>query len=346
MYQYMKTNKMEADKELTPAQLYSRFVDRCMTNFHMIFKMPKEKNFFNCLIRIYPEFLNKSVLCYSEEWPDDALQKSAEIIFEDLPVTREQRKIIISSAKEFYFFSKQKIKEMQSTLGHRIEISPSSFMNFVKFFYQLYQRKLNDVTQMKKSYEGAIAKYETIQMEIDTLEGDLEDLKNQSEQLNEEFQILEKKSCTENTKLKELTESMKEEEGKVLIEQGNLDEIKEDVDKEFREVLKKIDDCVTVLKQFETSDFQQPLSIKKPSNGLKKTIGAVALLLGKEPNMIPDPSSKKKDAELVPDYWGPGKKMLTDIELMKKISEFDQTSIPCGALETLKHNFTSDSMLH
>ena len=78
-------------------------------------------------------------------------------------------------------------------------------MGFLKFFYQLYQRKLNDVTQMKKSYEGAIAKYETIQTEIDTLENDLEDLKNQSEQLNEEFQILETNSGTENEKLKEVS---------------------------------------------------------------------------------------------------------------------------------------------
>ena len=345
MYQYLKTNKLEADKELTPAQLYSRFIKRCMTNFHMIFKMPKEKNIFNCLIRIYPEFLNKSVLCYYDEWPDDALQKSAEIIFEDLPVTKEQRKIIISTAREFYLFSKQKVKEMELTLGHRIEISPSSYMGFLKFFYQLYQRKLNDVTQMKKSYEGAIAKYETIQTEIETLENDLEDLKNQSEQLNEEFQTLETNSSTENEKLKELTKSLKEEEEKVAIEQGKLDEIKEDVDKEFRDVIKKIEDCVVALKQFNSSDFQQPLSIKKPSNGLKKTVGAVALLLGKEPNMIPDPSNKKKDAELVPDYWGPGKKMLSDAELVQKISDLDQTSIPSDALETLKQIFTSDSAM-
>ena len=345
MYQYMKTNKLEVDKELTPAQLYSRFIKRCMTNFHMIFKMPKEKNVFNDLIRIYPEFLNKSVLCYTDEWPEDALQKSAEIIFEDLPVTREQRKIIIATAKEYYLFSKQKVKELESTFGHRIEISPSSYIGFLKFFYQLYQSKLTEVTQMKKSYEGAIGKYETIQTEIDTLETDLEDLKSQSEQLNEEFQSLEKNSFAENEKLKELTKSLKEEEGKVAIEQEKLDEIKEGVDKEFRDVKKKIEECVAVLKQFNISDFQQPLSIKKPSNGLKKTVGAVALLLGKEPNMIPDPSNKKKDAELVPDYWGPGKKMLSDAEIVQKISDFDQTIIPSDSLDILKQNFTSDSAM-
>ena len=89
--------------------------------------------------------------------------------------------------------------------------------------------------------------------------------------LNEEFQILETNSGTENEKLKELTISLKDEEGKVEIEQEKLDEVKEDVDKEFRNVLKKIEDCVVVLKHFNSSDFQQPLSIKKPSNGLKKT---------------------------------------------------------------------------
>ena len=97
MHQYLKANKLEADKELTPSELYSRFIERCMKNFHMIFKFPSSGESFRNMIRTYPEFLNKSVVCHFTEWPDDALQKAAEIIFEDLPVTREQRKIIIEN---------------------------------------------------------------------------------------------------------------------------------------------------------------------------------------------------------------------------------------------------------
>ena len=344
MHQYMKTNKLEVDKELSPSELYSRFINRCMTNFHMIFKLQSNNDKFRNLIRIYPEFLNKNVLCYYTEWPDDALQKSAEMILEDLSVNRDQRKIIINLAKEFYFFSKERAKILQESLGHNIEISPSSYIGFVRYFNQLYQSKQNEVSSMKKSYEGAIAKYENIESEIETLENDLEDLKNQTTQLDEEDTLIQDKIDNEVIKLEELTIALKEEEKKVAIEQGKLDEIQENVDKEFRDVLKKIEECVSNVNNFEVSDFQQPLSIKKPSNALKKTIGSVALLLGKEPVMIPDPSSKKKDAELVPDYWGPGKKMLSESggDIAQKISDYDQTNIPMDVIESLKKDFTSD----
>lgn len=342
MYQYMKENKLETDKELTPAELYSRFIKRCMTNFHMVFKLEEGKQF-DHLIRTYPEFQNKSVLCYFTEWPDDALQKSAELIFEDLPVSRELRRDIIQFSKEFYFIAKQKALDLRTERGQNIEISPSSYLGFIRFFSELYQNKHSEVSYQRKNYDGAIMKYDAIQSEIETLETDLVDLESQAVTLKEELQSIEEKREKEGVKLQQLTEDLVEEEKKVAVEQGKLDEIQEDVDKEFRPVLKKFEDCKLVLNAFQTSDFQQPLSIKKPSNAVKKTIGSVALLLGKEPNMIPDPNNKKKDAEPVADYWGPGKKMLSDPSLKENILSFELTTISKEVLIVLKKDFTSDN---
>ena len=346
MHLYVKTNKLEA-KELSPSELYSKFITRCMTNFHMVFKLQSDDDQFRNLIRIYPEFLNKSVLCYFTEWPDDALQKAADMIFEDLPVSRDQRKIITNFSKEFYFSAKERSRKINEISGHKISLSPSSYISFIKFFSQIYQTKHAEVSQMKKTYEGAISKYENIEKEIEDLETDLADLKSQMDQLDEEHVLLQEKIDKEAGQLEIVMKDLKEEEGRVAVEQGKLDEIQENVDKEFRPVLKKIEECVSAIKAFSATDFQQPLSIKKPSSALKKTIGSVALLLGLQPEMIPDPSSKKKDAELVPDYWGPGKKMLKEKDntvLSEQIATFDQTAIADEVIETLKKDFPESAL--
>ena len=295
VHQYLKEKKQEIDKELTPSELYTKFLERCMQNFHMVFKLPwrqKDTEVVRNLCRTFPEFLNKSTVCFFNQWPDDALQKAAEMIFEDLPVTREQRKIIINSSKEFYLLSKEKADKMRECLGHKIEISPSSYMTNIKFFGQLYQSKFAEVTQKKKSYENIINKYESIQKEIEELTSDLEDIAQQSIQLDEDFKNIQVKIDEEKERLKILAQALKEEGEKVDIEQEKLNVIQENVDKEFRETLRQITDCVATLKSFEPSDFMQPLGVKKPSSALKKSIASVALLVGAEPAMIPDPSSK------------------------------------------------------
>ena len=183
LHQYPKATKSEGDKELSPAELYNKFLERCMKNFHMVTKLPSDTQVcplpsqlcYNLqdmrqLCRTYPEILTKSIVCHFSEWPDDALQKSAEMIFEDLSVTREERKSIIQCGKEFYHHSKVAAKEVNKKDSHHIEISPAAYLTFIKFFRSLFQKTQSEVAQRKKQYEDVLKKYEAIQAEIVELE--------------------------------------------------------------------------------------------------------------------------------------------------------------------------------
>ena len=112
VHQYLKSMKAEGEKELTPSELYTKFLERSMENFHMVVKVPSDTNDMRNLCRTYPEFLAKSVVCHFPEWPDDALMKSAEMIFEDLSVSREERKAIIQCGKDFYQQAKKVASEV------------------------------------------------------------------------------------------------------------------------------------------------------------------------------------------------------------------------------------------
>jgi dynein heavy chain len=342
VHQYLKASKAEGEKELSPDELYTKFLERCMDNFHMVTKLPSDTQDMRQLCRTYPELLAKSVVCHFPEWPDDALQKSAEMIFEDLAVTREERKAIIQSGKEFYHFAKEKATEVNAVHGHRIEISPASYLTFIQFFRSLFQTKQAEVAQRRKQYEDVLKKYEAIQTEIQELEKELVELGLQSTALDEEHGVIQGKIDSETAVLGGLARALEEEAAEVDREKGKLAVIKEDCDKEFREVLQKICDCVAALKALEPAELQGTVSMKKPPAALKRTVAAVALLLGCQPTMVPDPNSKKKDAEEVPDYWPPGRKLLQDPELVSRIEEFARDQIAeetVGALRNIAPDF-------
>ena len=246
----MKASKTldSGEKELTPSELYGKFLERCMENFHIIIKIPDDTDDMKSLCRTYPEFLNKSVVCYFNQWPEDALQKSAEMVFEELTVSREERKSIITSSREFYLEARKAAEIVNKEMNQKIEISPVSYITFIRFFSELFQKKQLEVSSKKKSYDDIISKYESIQAEIVELETDLQDLDNQIEGLDKEHENIQEKVDSENIKLNSLMKALDEEAVLVDNERVKMNAVKETCDKEFREINQKIIDCTQNIK--------------------------------------------------------------------------------------------------
>lgn len=208
------------------------------------------------LCRTYPEILTKSMVCYFSEWPDDALQKSAEMIFEDLSVTREERKTIIQCGKEFYHHAKVAAKEVNKKDSHHIEISPAAYLTFIKFFRSLFQKTQAEVAQRKKQYEDVLKKYEAIQAEILELERELVELGTQMGQLDDEFGVIQDKINAETLVMEGLAKALEEEAKEVDREKVKLAVIREDCDKEFRDILQRVSECATAIKALDPTELQ------------------------------------------------------------------------------------------
>jgi dynein heavy chain len=338
VHHYLKEFK-DLEAELSPSQLYGKFVQRCRANLHFIIKLPLNNDTLRHLAREYPELLNSSTVCMLDQWPEDALQKASEILFEELPISRDERKSIISCMKEIYIDATKKAGNINAKTKHKIEITPSSFMTCINFFKSKYLTEMGNINANKKTFEDVLAKYEWIGTEIIEIGKEIEDLESHMQQLHQEYDNQETQNVQETTRLHDLILDLDNEEGKVKEEQYKLDCIRETCEKEFRDVNSKLSDCIDYLKACSFSDLSYPAQLKKPNSVLKKTVASICILLNIEPDMIPDPSNKKKDAELIPDYWGPGKKLLQDPEFIQKLLAIDKENIPDTQLNLLRNEY-------
>ena len=338
VHHYLKESK-ELEEELSPSELYSKFVQRCRANLHFIAKLPLNDDTLRLLAREYPELLNSFTVCTLDQWPEDALQKAAEILFEDLPISRDERRSIISCMKDVYCEARNKAVVINATTKHKVDITPSSFMTCIKFFKHMYLAEIGNINNRKKNYEDVLAKYDWIDTEIIDIGKEIEDLEVNMKQLDKEYENFDVQNCQETNRLNDLILDLENEELKVKEEENKLDEIRETCEKEFRDVNTKLSECITFLKACSQGDLSQPMQLKKPHSVIKRTIACICILLGTEPEMIPDPSNKKKDAELIADYWGPGKKLLQDLEFVVKLESIDKENIPEARLNTLRNEY-------
>ena len=340
VHNYLKKSK-ESEAELSPAQLYEKFKERCRANLHIIMKISLKSNLTTMISRKYPKILDASTVCVFKQWPDDALQKASESFFEELPVSREERKNLISCMKEIYYEMLLAAKKTNESSNHCIEITPSSFLACTKYFANLFQAQLAKITSRKKALDDIINKYDWIKTEISKMEEDIAEIYSQEEQLDIAFKDLEIQITEENLVLKKYEEQFKVEEEKLLKEQIALDGVREICENEFKEVNGKISNCITYLKTLTQAEIQQSCQLKKPSATLKRTMAAICILLEVEPDMIPDPSSKKKDAEIVADYWGPGKRLLQDPEFVEKLELLDKENVQEDKLTILRNDYVN-----
>ena len=328
-----------SETELTPAELFSKFKERCKENFHIIMKMSLNAEMISNTSQKYPKILDSCSVAVFKQWPDDALQKAAELHFEELPINREERKSVISCIKEIYI-EILKIKATSvSEVYDNVEITPSSYLDCIKYFSSLFQSQLAVLTTKKKSYEEIVEKFEWIGKEIENLTNDIKEIQEQSVALDESVVDLTKQKDKENEILDGYTKEMLVEEEKYNAEVIVLNGYIKIVEDEFVEIKQKIKEYLGTLKNLSPVDIAQPTTLKKPNSTIKRTMSAICILLEVTPDMIPDPSSKKKDAELVPDYWGPGKRLLLDPEFIKMLEDFDIEAIPEDKMLLLRTDY-------
>ena len=340
VHNYLKESK-ESEAELTPTELYQKFKERCKANFHIILKVSLHTNIFTLICRKYPKILDSSTVCLFKQWPEDALKKASELFFEEIPISRDERNSIIACMIAIYDEILSITNKINTMSKHGIEVTPSSFIACIKYFSYLFQQQLSHFTNQKKLFDDIILKFDWIRKEIENLARDIADIHNQVKELDIAYTDLEKKTEEEKNTLHLYEKESLEEEKKVQNEQKVLNGVREICENEFREINGKIEECLKVLKTFSPSEFMQPCQLKKPNVVLKKTMAAICILLNIGPDMIPDPSSKKKDAEVVADYWGPSKRQLQSSDFIYRLEHLDKEDVSEECLQTIRNDYVN-----
>ena len=340
VHNFLKSSK-GCESELSPAELFTKFKERCRANLHIIMKLSVGSKVLTIISRKYPRIVDSSTISIFQQWPDDALQKVAETFFEELVIDREERKALTGSVKEVYYEMLRLAEDINTTSTIKIDISPSSFLSCTRSYSRMFTSYLSSLTAKKKIYEDILLKYGWIKKEISSLEKDIADLQTQGETLDEDFDKLETQLESENGVLATLNADLLIEEERLQSEQKILDNVREICENEFKNVNEKINACIVYLKSCSPLELQQPCQLKKPSALLKRTMAALCLLLDINPDMIPDPSSKKKDAEEVPDYWGPGKRLLQTADFVSNLEMLEKEKVSEEKLSILRNDYVN-----
>ena len=87
------------------------------------------------------------------------------------------------------------------------------------------------------------------------------------------------------------------------------------------------------LNTLKPADITLVKSMKNPPQGVKLVMAAVCVMLNIPPDRINDPSTGGK----VLDYWGPSKRILSDMKFLDYLRDYDKDNIPVQIMQVNKY---------
>lgn len=144
---------------------------------------------------------------------------------------------------------------------------------------------------------------------------------------------------TEDSKAAEEQREMVKKDEALATEQANIAQaIKEECDAKLGEALPILNEALAALNTLTAADIAVVKTMKSPPIGVRIVMEAVCILKEVKPERVANPSG----VGMIEDYWGPSKRVLSDIKFLDSLLNFDKDNIPPAVIKKLQERVLSN----
>lgn len=110
------------------------------------------------------------------DWPDDALQKVATMFFNETDLDENTKVQCIDMCKYFHLSVNQAAEQFYEELKRRTYVTPTSYLELIQTFKNLYGMKVNQITMQRNRYEVGLDKLDFAAGQVGLMQEELHDL--------------------------------------------------------------------------------------------------------------------------------------------------------------------------
>lgn len=136
----------------------------------------------------------------------------------------------------------------------------------------------------------------------------------------------------------EQRELVKEDEQAAKQQAAIAQEIKDECDAKLGEALPILEAALSALNTLTTADIAVVKTMKSPPIGVRIVMEAVCILKEMKPDKVPNPSG----VGTVEDYWGPSKRVLSDMKFLDSLLNFDKDNISPDVMKKLQQRILNN----
>uniref|UniRef100_A0A803W9U6 Dynein axonemal heavy chain 3 n=1 Tax=Ficedula albicollis TaxID=59894 RepID=A0A803W9U6_FICAL len=328
----MENRKIEA----TPLAMYSFFIERVKKNLHICLAMSPIGDAFRNRLRMFPSLINCCTIDWFQTWPTDALEMVANKFLEDIELKDDIRKEVVSVCKYFQESVRELSVGYYATLRRHNYVTPTSYVELILTFKTLLSRKREEVDMMRTRYLVGLEKLEFASSQVADMQKELTELQPEliktSAETDKMMVKIEKETVEVDAKKAIVSADEKEANDAAAVAQG----IKDECEADLAEALPVLAAAEAALNTLNPSDISLVKSMQNPPGPVKLVMESICVMRSIKPERKPDPSGSGK---MIEDFWGPAKKLLSDIKFLDRLKSYDKDNIPPAIMKKVREKF-------
>ncbi|KAE8615220.1 hypothetical protein XENTR_v10008446 [Xenopus tropicalis] len=167
----------ESQIENTPSDLYGKFKNRIRRNLHIVLAFSPTGHAFRDHLQHFPSLVNCCTIDWFQAWPEDALEKVANHFLDDVEMSQEIRKEAVFMCQHFHQSVIALSKRFFESLQRHIYVTSTSYLELIKTFKNLLERKRLELLSSKNRYVVGLEKLDFASSQIAIMQQELTELK-------------------------------------------------------------------------------------------------------------------------------------------------------------------------
>uniref|UniRef100_A0A1B0F9M2 AAA+ ATPase domain-containing protein n=1 Tax=Glossina morsitans morsitans TaxID=37546 RepID=A0A1B0F9M2_GLOMM len=315
----------------SPVALFNFFVTTCKDQLHIVLAMSPIGDSLRMRIRKFPSIVNCCTIDWFQAWPEDALLAVSTRFLEKEELTDVERKASIDMCMEFHTSTQELSEIFYLRLKRRNYVTPTSYLELIQTFKELLKRKRTTVMTNRNRYLTGISQLDIAAQQVSVMQEQLAALEPKLKEAAEVVAVQVAKVTEDSKAAAEQRELVKQDEAAAKEQAAVAMAIKEECDAKLGEALPILNAALAALNTLTSADIAVVKTMKSPPIGVRIVMEAVCILKDIKPERLPNPSG----VGTIEDYWGPSKRVLSDIKFLDGLLNFDKDNIPVAVMEKL-----------
>jgi dynein heavy chain len=282
-------------------------------------------------LRSFPSLVNCCTIDWFFPWPEDGLVAVADKFLSDLGLDT-LTKAVVEQCMSFQVSARLLSERFQEELGRINYVTPTSYLELIGTLKALLNKKKEDVSSQRNRYVVGLDKILSCSEAVDVMKEELIALQPvlvvKTQEVEELIVVLDQEKA-EAAIVKEKTAK---EEAAASKEAAKTNELKASCEADLAEAIPALKAATEALRSLTKADITEMKGMKSPPKLVKLVMEGVCIML----EVAPEKKASEDGKGKVDDYWGPATKIMSDVNFMNRLLDFDKDKIPAAVIKKIK----------
>uniref|UniRef100_H2ZME7 Dynein axonemal heavy chain 3 n=1 Tax=Ciona savignyi TaxID=51511 RepID=H2ZME7_CIOSA len=305
--------------ESTPLAMYNFFIERVKSNLHVCLAMSPIGDSLRNRLRMFPSLINCCTIDWFQAWPEDALEMVANKFLEDVDLEDDTRSKCVIMCKQFHESVRNLSERYWNSLRRRNYVTPTSYLELILTFKSLLGVKRDEVKTLQDRYLNGLEKLLFASSQVTIMQAELTALQPELIQTSKETDQILVKIEHDSVEVEAKKEVVAADE-KVANEAASVAQaIKDECTADLAEAMPALEAALSALNTLKPADITIVKSMQNPASAIKLVLESVC--------------------KMVEDFWGPSKKMLSDMKFLDSLKTYDKDNIPAAVIKKIREKY-------